>query len=506
MSMFYGLEIARKGLTASQKGLEVSGHNIANASTPGYSRQRLSLNAVEPPTGYMKYSNGAKGRVGGGVNIITVDQIRNPFLDRQFRNEETRLNYYSGKADGLAYVEALFDELNNANLSDSIADFRASISEVAKDPTNREFRTNMLQNAIKMTETFQHYSNQLIDKQAEQNSQVSVLAGQVNDLARSISDLNLQIASFELSGQKANDLRDQRNMYLDELSGLTDISYSYDNNDYLTVKIGSDELLSHGNYTKIIAEPDSTNASLDPTLDPATQGLFTLRWESGDNAGDPVEMSGGKIKAILDMRDGDTTDNLGIPWVLEQLDKLASTMAVEFNKIHVGGYTLPNGGIDSVPGGNFFNEPGNTPPSNGVTAGNFAVSDDIKNNVFLIAASSEAVDPAIYNQGNSGNMDKMSAFFDRVDVTGIGSVSGFLKGILGNIAVETSQANKMLSSQNVLRDSISLQRESVSGVSLDEEMTNIIKFQHSYAAASRMITAIDQNLDVLINKTGLVGR
>jgi len=488
MSMFYGLEIARKGLTASQKGLEVSGHNIANASTPGYSRQRLSLNAVEPPTGYMKYSNGAKGRVGGGVNIITVDQIRNPFLDRQFRNEETRLNYYSGKADGLAYIEALFDELNNANLSDSIADFRASISEVAKDPTNREFRTNMLQNAIKMTETFQHYSNQLIDKQAEQNSQVSVLAGQVNDLARSISDLNLQIASFELSGQKANDLRDQRNVYLDELSGLTDISYSYDNNDYLTVKIGSDELLSHGNYTKIIAEPDSTNASLDPTLDPATQGLFTLRWESGDNAGDPVEMSGGKIKAILDMRDGDTTDNLGIPWVLNQLNDLASTMVTEFNAIHESGWTLPNDGDPSVTNISFFDE-----PTDGVTAGNFAVSDDIKNNVFLIAASSEEVIPAQFNQGNSGNMD-------------IGSVSGFLKGILGNIAVEASQANKMLSSQNVLRDSISLQRESVSGVSLDEEMTNIIKFQHSYAAASRMITAIDQNLDVLINKTGLVGR
>lgn len=501
MSMFYGLEIARKGLTASQKGLEVSGHNIANASTPGYSRQRLSLNAVEPPTGYMKYSNGAKGRVGGGVNIITVDQIRNPFLDRQFRNEETRLNYYSGKADGLAYVEALFDELNNANLSDSIADFRASISEVAKDPTNREFRTNMLQNAIKMTETFQHYSNQLIDKQAEQNSQVSVLAGQVNDLSRSISDLNLQIASFELSGQKANDLRDQRNLYLDELSGLTDISYSYDNNDYLTVKIGSHELLSHGNYTKIIAEPDPLNESLDPTLDPATQGLFTLRWESGDNAGDPVEMSGGKIKAILDMRDGDSTDNLGIPWVLEQLDKLASSMTAEFNTIHQSGWTLPNDGLDSVSGGNFFDV-----PADGVKAGNFEVSDTIKNNVFLIAASSEEVIPAQFNQGNSGNMDKMSAFFDRVDVTGIGSVSGFLKGILGNIAVEASQANKMLSSQNVLRDSISLQRESVSGVSLDEEMTNIIKFQHSYAAASRMITAIDQNLDVLINKTGLVGR
>lgn len=503
MSMFYGLEIARKGLTASQKGLEVSGHNIANASTPGYSRQRLSLNAVEPPTGYMKYSNGAKGRVGGGVNIITVDQIRNPFLDRQFRNEETRLNYYSGKADGLAYVEALFDELNNANLSDSIADFRASISEVAKDPTNREFRTNMLQNAIKMTETFQHYSNQLIDKQAEQNSQVSVLAGQVNDLSRSISDLNLQIASFELSGQKANDLRDQRNLYLDELSGLTDISYSYDNNDYLTVKIGSDELLSHGNYTKIIAEPDAGNEALDPTA----PGLLALRWDDGTGTGaSDVVMSGGKIKAILDMRDGNTTDNLGIPWVLNQLNDLASTMAIQFNDIHESGWTLPNDGDPSETGIKFFAEPDEALPNHGVTAGNFAVSDDIKNNVFLIAASSEAVDPAIYNQGNSGNMDKMSAFFDKVDVPVIGSVSGFLKGILGNIAVEASQANNMLSSQNVLRDSISLQRESVSGVSLDEEMTNIIKFQHSYAAASRMITAIDQNLDVLINKTGLVGR
>lgn len=497
MSMFYGLEIARKGLTVSKKALEVSGHNIANASTPGFSRQRLSLNAVEPPSGFMKYSNGAKGRVGGGVNIITVDQIRNPFLDRQFRNEETRLNYYSGTADGLAYVEALLDELNNANLSDSIADFRASISEVAKNPTNRAFRTNMLQNAKKMTETFQHFSVQLIDKQAEQNGQKSVLASQVNDLSRSISHLNIQIASFELSGQKANDLRDQRNLYLDELSGLTDINYSYDNNDYLTIKIGSDELLSHGKYIKIIAEPDVTK----PSLDPAAQGLFTLRWESGPNAGDTANIAGGKIKAIIDMRDGNTSDNLGIPWVLEQLDKLASSIATEFNAIHESGWTLPNGTDSSKTGVSFFNE-----PADGVKAGNFEISDTIKNNVFLIAASSEMVDPLIYNQGNGGNMNMMSAFFDKVDIPGIGSVGGFLKGILGNIAVEASQANKMFSSQNVLRDSISLQRESVSGVSLDEEMINIIKFQHSYAAASRMITAIDQNLDVLINKTGLAGR
>ena len=251
MSSFYGLDIARKALTTSQKGIEVTAHNIANANTPGYSRQRLSLAAIEPAVLGSRFAPASQGMSGGGVRIITVDQIRNPFLDRQFRHEQAMAKEYETRSADLQYIESLFDELSGTGLSAGMNEFLSSLQEVSKSPTSVEYRTNMIQNAIKLTETFHHYARQLTDKQAELNRSVEVMTGQINDLATSIRDLNVQIARYELSGQKANDLRDQRNLLLDKLSQQTDFTARETDEGYMQILIGDDMLVNHADIRSL---------------------------------------------------------------------------------------------------------------------------------------------------------------------------------------------------------------------------------------------------------------
>lgn len=509
MSTFYGLEIARKGMSVSQKAIDVTGHNIANANTAGYTRQRLAMSAIEPGAGIHRLGFSAAGNVGAGARIITVEQVRSGFLDRQFRRENNQLNYWNERADGLAYVESLFDELSNTGITAAITDFTDSIQEVSKDPVNKEYRTNMMQNALKMTETFNHYFQQLSSKQSELNVQVEVKTNQINDLAQSIADLNIQIARYELSGQKANDLHDKRNIYLDELSGIVDINYTTNSDNQLQITIGGQTLVDHANVNKLQA----VITPLSPVPDPATglpTEMFEVQWADGAAAGTAVNIQSGSLKSLINLRDGDASNNMGIPWVVDQLNQFARNLAYEFNMVHQQGYTMPNGTNPSETGVSFFSvsgDPVNFDSYNGVTAANFAIGDVVKNDVYKIAVSGAEVEPNMYEQGNNENAKAMIAMFDRNDIgNGIGSFNSFMKSLIGFMAVEISHTNKMQESQQVMQSSVDTQRMSLSGVSLDEEMTNLIKFQHSYSAAARAVTSIDEMLDVLINKTGIVGR
>jgi len=499
MSAFYGLEIAKKALFVNQKAIEVTGHNIANANTEGYTRQRIVAQAVSPDSGPSRFANATKGLVGGGVTIKTVDQIRNEFLDKEFRKENSLKNEWATRADELSYVESLFTELSDTGISNSIADFLESIQEVTKNPENKEFRTNMLQNGLKMCETFNHYYNQLAEKQRDINESIRVVTIKINDIARSLSEINYQIARYELSGQQANDLRDSRNLLLDKLSELVDFTYSEDASGKLTVEVGGHTLVSHMSYNELTVTPSAYN--------PVTgqNDLYNITWADDGTA---LNANSGSMKAYLDLRDGNSAGDIGIPYIIKSLNELASSLATEFNAIHSQGYTMPHysNGNTSVTGINFFKVPtdadGNPLP---ITAGNLSISDDIINNVYNIAASSVEI-TGDELKGNNENALKMVALFNETGVTGVGGFDSFLKALISEIAVETNHTYTMFESQSILTENLEYQKTSISGVSIDEELTSLIKYQQSYGAAARVINAVDEALEILINKTGLVGR
>ena len=498
MSTFSGLDIARKALSTAQKGIDVTGHNIANAQTPGYSRQRLTLASIEPSGLGTRFAPAQEGRIGEGVRIVTVDQIRNPFLDRQYRHEYALEQEYQMRSEDLLYVESLFDELSETGLTNGMNEFLSSLQELTKSPTSKEYRTNVLQNAIKLGETFAHYARQIADKQAEQDRTVTVMTGQINDIAQTVGELNTQIARYELSGQTANDLRDKRNLLLDELSGLVAFTAEETADGRLQVSVGSELLVDHNIVRRL-----DTVAAIDNPITGEPASLQQVVWQ---DTGDPLAPESGRIKAVLDLRDGSSAEEYGLPYIDRQIDRLAGALAVSFNEVHRAGWTLPGDSGPSQTGVDFFLIPvdgvGNPLP---VTAENLTVNPDIINDVNRIAASGQEVLSEAQAGDNTNSLDLLT-LFDSHDIPDVGHYADFLESFIAELAVETAHNEKRVSGQSLLVQSLDTQRQSVSGVSLDEEMSRMVQLQHSYSAAARLMTTIDQNLDVLINRTGIVGR
>ena len=487
---FYGLEIAKTGLYVSQTSLEVIGNNISNAATEGYTRQRVITQSIDANTVYNRFSKVVTGTVGGGVQLQSVSQIRSDYIDREYRRENSALGEWQTHTEALEYIESLFDESSDGSISSALADFYNSLNELSSDPSSKELRTNVQQNSIKLTETMNHYYTQLTDLQNEENESMYTTVQSINDLVTRIGDFNGQIYTYELSGNKANDLRDKRNLLLDQLSQLVNIDYSEGTDGKLTVSVDGVDLINHTAVTKLEAVDDGT-------------GNYNINY-AGTNT--PFSYSGGALEAYRLMRDGDSLDEMGIPHMLSRLNTLCQNIAKAFNTVHEAGYTMPNGSTPSKTGVDFFNVPSGDYTL--LTAGNFRLSDAVLSDANNIACSSKPIDLSAANSqaGNNENILALYELSTKTDIADVGSFEGYLKSFISEIAIESAHCASMNESQSTVVENLENRRESYSGVSIDEEMIEMIKYQHAYSAASRLITAIDESLDTLISKTGLVGR
>lgn len=496
-SMFFGLEISKSALAVSQRSITLTGHNIANANTVGYTRQRILQQAIDPSLAPSHIATDKRAIIGGGVETCVIDQIRSDYIDRQYRKENASLGFWGTRAEELHYIESILDELSDSSISVAMKDFFNSISELSMDPVNEEIRTNVQQNALKMIDTFGHYYRGLVDLQATYNDSMNVTVRDINDLLTNIASYNKQIFAYELSGQKANDLRDKRNVLLDQLSELIGITYEEDSDGYFIVYCDGVELINHSTATLLETQPVLTGEVS------GAPDFYEIYY--GGTA-TPFAYSDGKLQAFKKLRDGNSPDDVGIPYVLQNLNTLARYMAEAFNEVHSGGYTMPYGMQESQTGINFFDVPAGG--YDDITAGNLALSAQILDNVNNIAASSVYIDSDASNpqKGNNVNALALSALTTKTDIPGVGNFENYLKSTIVEIAIESSTSQKMSFSQKTIVDNLENRRQSVSGVSLDEEMVQMITYQHAYAAASRVLTAIDEALDVLINRTGLVGR
>ena len=494
---FYGLEIAKTALFASSKALEVTGNNVANANTVGYTRQRLVLESTSTAIMGSRFSNISKATNGGGVTVAGIEQMRDTFLDSEYRRENADASRWSTRTDTMEYVESLFNETSDTGISSTLADFFDSLSELSKDPVSKEVRTNVQQSALKVTETLNSYYNQLAELQNTQNESMKTTVDQINELVTSLAQYNKQIYTYELSGEKANDLRDKRNSMLDTLSGLINIDYSEDSNGYVNVTVGGQTLVSGITATTLDAVANQTGVVTGQT------GFYSIYLHGTTTA---LNYSSGQLQAYKDMRDGNSADTIGIPRIIDNLNTLARSLAKEFNAVNSTGYTLPYDTTLSRTGVNFFDVPSGN--YNNVTAGNFTLSADVLANVNNIAASDTLVDLSASSDQRSNNKNalKMVALTSSVDVDTVSNFENYLKSAIVEIAIDSAHCQKMNDSQQSVLANLVNRKESISGVSTDEEMINMVKYQHAYTAASRVITVIDEMLDTLINRTGAAGR
>ena len=532
---FFGIEIGRTGLSLSQLGLDVTGHNIANVDTKGYTRQRIVSTAYDPFSTIGRALPVEQALVGSGVRVKILDQIRSAYLDRRFRTENSTFSYWDKRAESLRYVESFFDNVNEeTSLNFSIARFFEAMKVLAEDPVEGAPRKLLQTAGQDLVQQLNSVYDGLIELQEAQNKAVEITVDEINRIAAEIVELNKAIYGFEITGHIANDLRDKRNLLLDELSTLVDIEYKeYPDgysvsvgergNSFLEVSIGGRVLIDHDSRNLLGTRDDVPNPIdgeadihvpvwLDRNGDPIVETDA-----NGDEVFADLIISGGELKAYMDMRDNNTIDRPGIPYYIEMLNNLARALVQEINEVHRQGWTDPPVGISENYVDFFYYDEGDSLGIEQITAKNIRLSDKVLESEYNIACSTIQIvkqgSPEDLQRGNNVNMNNLYALFLKKDISledigdgiAIGSFDGFVTSMRFDAGNSLNFAMKTADTSRTLTLAAENQRTSISGVSLDEEMTSLMKYQHAYSGAARVITAMDDALDRLINGTGRVG-
>jgi flagellar hook-associated protein 1 len=446
ISTFFGLETTLRGLLAQQGALDVTSHNIANANTVGYSRQQAVFSSSDP----LQVVDGAKlstlASIGTGVDIQSYSRIRDQFLDLQYRAQNMVLGQQSTTSDAMSQVETTLQEPGSSGLSTQLSKFWSAWSDVANDATSTAGRQALVDQAGTVAETLRSLDSQLTDVATQASAEYTSLTqpgGEIDQDAAAIANLNTAIKMAVSSGDKPNDLMDKRDQLLDKLSELGQVSVTDLGNGSIKVNFG-----------------DAANPLVDDG---------TVTWpQTLNNVGPPPTSAGGKLGALNDLvKTGGTIDSLR-----SDLNGIAKSLATQVNAVHnTGGAT----GVD------FF-----TVGAAGTEAATIAVNVTASTVVASSATGTGDIAAQIANLRGSTTDSLYSTF-----VTRIGSM--------------TQDAQRKESTAQALVNSVDSSRQSTSGVSMDEEMTNMIKFQRAYQASARAMSTMDELLDTLINRTGKVG-
>ncbi|WP_193752017.1 flagellar hook-associated protein FlgK [Oceanobacillus picturae] len=509
MSTFHGLEMAKQALFTQQSALYTTGHNISNANTEGYSRQRVNFETMNPFPAGSRNRPEIPGQLGTGVQAGSVERVRDSFLDYQYRSENSKTGYWESLSNSYVRMEGIMNEPSDSGLSKTMDSFWQSLQDLATTPENSGARSVVAERGRAVAETFNYLSESLSSIRTDLKTQIDVSVSDANSLLRQIDGVNAQISALEPHGYLPNDLYDERDRLVDKLSGMMNIKVTYSESSKSSPQI-ADGLASIevvDNKGIALKPPvqlvDGTNAGNEGAVNKieveyandnttAVTGLTA--------GGNSIMSSNGSIKGLIDAYGYETEDGVSGTYteMLTDLDKMAKTFADAFNEVHRSGKDL--NGEDGVP---FFEFKDGVRSAEGLT-----VNQDILDEPDLIAA---APGGETGNAGNGGNASKLAEVFNDTSLNGdpLGkntSVNTFYQSLIGEMGVQSQEASRMTANANVLRSQVEDQRMSVSSVSLDEEMSNMIKFQHAYSAAARSMTTIDEMLDRVINNMGLVGR
>jgi flagellar hook-associated protein 1 FlgK len=534
-STFGGLEISKRALFTQTAALSTTGHNIANANTKGYSRQVVNMVASRPIEYPGLQNSTVPGQMGQGVEFESITRVREKFLDNQFQNESKNLGDWTVRKDTLEKLEAIVNEPSDTGIRQTIEAFWNSWQELSKSPENTTARVLVKERALAMTDAFNHTSKQLKDLSGDLTENIQVKVTQANQYISQVSQLNQQIYRVEGFGDHANDLRDQRDLLMDDLSKIINISYTEDEQGY-NVKMGNIQLVS-GNQvgTPLTRASLETAAVAGGNLNSGeVYGLIQSRDYYVSNyqfqldsmmkvlvQGDtkvtlPKDMVVPQGTILTLTKPDGTTEPKLFNGDIESRTLAADTQVVVkgFNGVHQLGYSASSPVKSGAP---FFTlKPGATE----FTADSVTVNPDIVKDVSNISSSSrtfidtDGVEKVV--KGNNdmalllGSVRNNKVNFDP-SATGKpiltdGTFDEFFRSIVGELGVQSQEAARQATNQQILVDQVDSRRQSVSGVSLDEEMANMIKFQHAYNAAARSLTTFDECLDKVINGMGVVGR
>ncbi|MDR3593975.1 flagellar hook-associated protein FlgK [Clostridium sp.] len=603
--LFDTFTIATRGLNVQQSAINTTSHNIANANTDGYSRQRAVSETTTPSGGNSKFDSGSVGQVGTGAEITSIQRIRDSFLDTQVRSETGISAYYSTTSDTLTQVESVFGEPSDTGIEELTSNFFNAFQEVNKTPNASDVKSVAIQDASTLADAINSAYNQLQKMCQDTQSVLQANVTDVNSYLDQINDLNKQIGKVSAVGETANDLMDKRDNLLDELSNKFGIKI--DNSSSDTINVSSTEYpnstlvksnAADTNYSRLSyvknATFDKTSGNITVEYYPlgntnATPKSFTVT--GGDQAlTDKINQCGiliGDKDGIVGTSTTDPTTNVTtttppttaaqlnaevfqtyqyesgvnsvdnnnikgdiaanqavqstIQGYMDNLDRLAAGLAYSVNAIQTGSIdsSTASQGLQNNP---IFINSGNTTTTTdtGITAATIKVNSALVSDPTLLNCNTTSTsgqgDGARANAIANLNVLKMNLsnvastddlttmtrkqFLENVginDTSGNGTgfsdttclnlnagtsgstLDSYYKTTINNLAVASQEASRQSTNQNTVLSNLQDQKSSVSGVSLDEETTNLIQFQHAYQANAKVISTIDNLLDVVIN-------
>ncbi len=444
-----GLETALRGLTAAQAAIDTTGTNIANANNPNYSRQVVNLTESVPlPIAAFSNVTGEGTQIGTGVDATTISRVRDQFLDIQYRAQNTNASGLSTTNGLLSQVQTALAEPSSNGVSSQLTAYWQAWSALAAAPTSAAAKQSVVDAGTTLADTFNGIDNQLQTIQSQASQQLTSLtgtSGPVQQDANQIATLNGEISTSLASGITPNDLLDKRDQLLDDLSKYGSTSVTDNGNGLITVNFGGDS-------TTPLVNGKTANSVSSLSLGTS---------------------SGGTIGALENL----TSPTGQISGYLTTLNNFASQLASSVNALH----TTPP----------FFTVSSST-TALGATATTLGVTPSLVANPSTVMTTSTS---------NPGANDVAQGIAGLANGAIDASYTAFVAKVGSDVQSNTSS---MTTGQSLLT-AISNQRQSVSGVSLDEEMTNLISYQRAYQASARVMTTMDSALDQLINHTGTVG-
>lgn len=512
--LFGSFNVAVKGLNANQTALHTTGHNIANANTPGFNRQRVELKADVP------YTLSGVGQLGTGVRIQSVVRVVDEFVDLQIRNENSILAQNQAQYDTIGQIEMVFNEPSNTGLNFAMGEMFNAWQELSKNPESLNAKSIVVDKSKAFADSLNHMASRADQLKGDVVNNISKNVFDVNSLVSQLKTVNDQIANIQIKGHSANDLMDTRDHILEKLSGLADITTTYDKWGRAGVTLGG-EVVTSATNEKVLSNISAVNKNEDgtfkveiqvggdftkvQTIDGVTEEelnnlkvgtpVFFTPPESGEptmaNLSDAKISSGaigGNVNSIREIEDR-----------IDDLSTFANGVQFMFNKIH----NVGDSGEDFFTGNGALNFTVNTKliEDEGLVKTGFAEGSPVGDGSRALAIANLRTTKIDFKNLGNNNYDESSMKIS--SSTTSTTMEGAYGDIVIKVGVKTEQASNMMDNQTAVLAQLFNRRESVSGVSIDEEVTNLLKFQRSYEANSRVMNTINEMLDTLINRTGV---
>lgn len=463
------MDVGKRSLANSQTALQTTAHNVANKSTEGYSRQRVDVVSNEP-------IGEGKLRIGMGAKASTISRTCNEYLEKQIEREGNTLGLYNSRSEMLGRVEQVYNEQLNEGLNHSMGQFFNSFRELSNNPESLATRTEVKESAQYLARDFNHINTQLSEIQRDADFRITTKVEEINQLTKEISGLNQRIQAVEVTGVSANDERDRRGQLIKQLSEKVNIRYAEGKGGQLTISAGNTAVLVSGYSQREIF------ARATPAREGKAEGNVDIFYKSTDE-GTPLnitnQLTGGEVGGLLQVRD-DVCNNY-----IKNMDDVAFKLAWETNRAHAKGFDRYG-----KSGNLIFDMPNEVEGS----AFKMKVDANLLQDVGKLAAAGA---PGAPGDNRIANVLSSLQYKHTMD-GGTSTFDDFYNSMVGKIGIETQRANSAAAAQTDSVAQLKNIRESISGVSLDEETTKMIEFQKTFDASARLIRTADEMMDTVL--------